>query len=206
MKGFLRFLGPHLERVIGGASERITKEKEKVVAAYSKIQNYQYNIFDENNSQSCNEAFQIFNQNIVGLEADTKKLIDETFDDLKNAESAFDLYTNFDSLIDQEEIKSAMKAKYINILLSFISEIQQYEDIFKKNNEDPPISKAKSQTAGRIAWARQLYVKMKRPISKIFQQKKKVKQNPDIKDEKANTETELKNHFKRVGRALRDYE
>ena len=35
IKGFLKFLGHDLERVIGGASERIYQEKEKVMKAYS---------------------------------------------------------------------------------------------------------------------------------------------------------------------------
>ena len=35
IKGFLKFLGHDLEKVIGGTSERIYKEKEKVMKAYS---------------------------------------------------------------------------------------------------------------------------------------------------------------------------
>ena len=207
IKGFLKFLGHDLERVIGGSNDdRIYKEKVKVMKAYSYIENYQYNIFNSETDKSCTEAFQLFDQDMAALEQDTKKLIDDTFDDLKNAESAFDLYTNFDNLIDQAEIKSAMKAKYINILKRFIHEVENYEQIFKANKDNPPISKAKSETAGKIAWARQLYVKMKRPISKIFQGKDKFFQNTETKDEKLITEKELADIFLRVARQLREYE
>jgi len=130
IKGFLKFLGHDLERVIGGASERIYQEKEKVMKAYSYFENYKYNIFNSETDKYCNEVFSAFDQDMNGLEQDIKKLIDDTFDNLKNAESAFDLYTNFDSLIDQAEIKSAMKEKYINILKRFISEVKNYEEIF----------------------------------------------------------------------------
>ena len=99
--------------------------------AYSYIENYQYNIFNSETDKSCTEVFQLFDADMQSLEQDTKKLIDDTFDNLKNAESAFDLYTNFDSLIDQTEIKSAMKDKYINILKRFILEVKNYGKIFE---------------------------------------------------------------------------
>ena len=207
IKGFLKFLGHDLERVIGGASERIYQEKEKVMKAYSYFENYKYNIFNSETDKYCNEVFTAFDQDMNGLEQDIKKLIDDTFDNLKNAESAFDLYTNFDSLIDQAEIKNAMKEKYINILKRFISEVKNYEEIFLKYKDNPPISKAKSETAGKIAWARQLYVKMKRPISKIFQKKDHFKQMTDNpRDIKLQTEKELADAFLKVARQLRDYE
>jgi dynein heavy chain len=207
IKGFLKFLGHDLERVIGGASERIYKEKEKVMKAYSYIENYQYNIFNSETDKSCTEVFQLFDADMQSLEQDTKKLIDDTFDNLKNAESAFDLYTNFDSLIDQTEIKSAMKDKYINILKRFILEVKNYGKIFEDNKANPPISKAKSETAGKIAWARQLYVKMKRPISKIFQRKDHFKQMADNpKDDKLATEKKLADAFLEVAKKLREYE
>ena len=207
IKGFLKFLGHDLERVIGGNSDKIYKEKEKVMKAYSYIENYENNIFDSKTDKACAEVFQLFDQDMQMLEQDTKKLIDDIFDNLKNAESAFDLYTNFDNLIDQTEIKSAMKDKYINILKRYILEVQNYEKIFLENKNNPPISKAKSETAGKIAWARQLYVKMKRPISKIFQRKdhfKQISENP--KDDKLATEKELADAFLKVARQLRDYE
>ena len=207
IKGFLKFLGHDLERVIGGASERIYQEKEKVMKAYSYFENYKYNIFNSETDKYCSEVFAAFDQDMNGLEQDIKQLLDDTFDNLKNAESAFDLYTNFDSLIDQAEIKNAMKEKYINILKRFISEVKNYEEIFLKYKDNPPISKAKSETAGKIAWARQLYVKMKRPISKIFQKKDHFKQMADNpRDVKLQTEKELADAFLKVARQLRDYE
>ena len=207
IKGFLKFLGHDLERVIGGASERIYQEKEKVMKAYSYFENYKYNIFNSETDKYCSEVFALFDQDMNSLEQDIKKLLDDTFDNLKNAESAFDLYTNFDSLIDQAEIKNAMKEKYINILKRFISEVKNYEEIFLKYKDNPPISKAKSETAGKIAWARQLYVKMKRPISKIFQKKDHFKQMADNpRDVKLQTEKELADAFLKVARQLRDYE
>jgi dynein heavy chain len=202
IKGFYKFLGHDLERVIGGSLDKINKEKQKVKKAYSYFENYQYNIFDQSKEKNAAEVFQLFDQDMLGLEQDTKQLIDETFDDLKNAESAFDLFTNFDNLIDQQtEIKTAMNNKYINILDTFVLEVKNYEDIFLKNCNNPPISKAKSEVAGKIAWARQLYVKMKRPISKIFLKKdhfKQITENP--KDDKLAKEKELAEAFVKVAR------
>ena len=53
IKGFLKFLGHDLERVIGGASERIYQEKEKVMKAYSYFENYKYNIFNSETDKYC---------------------------------------------------------------------------------------------------------------------------------------------------------
>lgn len=205
IKDFLKFLGPELKRVIGGSSEKIDKEREKVYKAYSYIENYTFNIFNKANEESCNNAFHLFDTAMKDLELDTIHLIDETFDSLRSAESAYDLYTNFENLIKQQNIKEAMNKKYINILLQFIKEIKQYSDIYEKNKDNPPISKAKSEVAGKIAWARLLYLKMKRPISKIFSSTKTIHNSGD-KNEQEVIEVQLKDSFLEIAKKLKIYE
>src|SRR5690606_7650381 len=143
-----------LKRVIGGSSERIDIQRGKVFKAYSYIENYPHDIFDKQNETSCNSVFALFDRAMEVLEQDTIKLIYETFKDLRSAESAFDLYTNFENLINKKNIKKAMREKYIYILEQFIREIKDYSEIFERNKDNPPISKAKSEVAGKIAWAR----------------------------------------------------
>lgn len=218
IKDFLKFLGPELKRVIGGGSEMIEKQREKVFKAYSYIENYPHPIFDKSHETSCNSVFDLFKRDMDSLELDTIQLIHETFKELRSAESAFDLYTNFENLINQPNIKKAMREKYINILQQFIKEIKQYSDIFERYKDNPPISKAKSEVAGKIAWARLLYLKMKRPISKIFTDKSRVigmnsTSNKD-KDhdheiesqEKDKWEKELRDAFLDIAKRLRLYE
>ena len=95
-----------------------------------------------------------------------------------------------------------MKDKYINIL-----EVKNSGKIFENNKVNPPISKAKSETAGKIALARQLYLKMKIPIPKIFQRKDHFKQMADNpKDDKLATEKKLIDAFLEVAKKLREYE
>jgi dynein heavy chain len=208
IKDFLKFLGPELKRVIGGSSEKIEKEREKIYQAYSHIEFYPHNIFSKVNEESCNNAFAAFDVAMKGLENDTIRLIDETFRDLRSAESAYDLYTNFENLIKQPEIKEAMNKKYINILTQFTKEIKEYSANFETNKDNPPISKAKSEVAGKIAWARLIYLKMRRPLSKIFN-KQKSKNNNTISDENKELEKhekELTDSFFEIGRKLKDYE
>ena len=111
---------------------------------------------------------------------------------------------------DLKGIKDAMKDKYINILNSFKDDVQKYYQIFLKNKDNPPISKAKSNVAGKIAWARQLYVKMKRPISKIYIDRDKnfltEDKNEKNVDEKLKKERELAREFLNVAKALKEYE
>jgi len=208
IKDFLKFLGPELKRVIGGSSEKIEKEREKIYAAYSHIEHYPHNIFNKINEESCNSAFGSFDVAMKSLENDTIDLIHVTFKDLRSAESAYDLYINFETLIKQPEIKEAMNKKYINILEQFKKEIKEYSDLFEINKDNPPISKAKSEVAGKIAWARLLYLKMRRPLSKIFNTAKlknmNMGENRDPVQEKS--EKELTEAFFEIGRKLRDYE
>lgn len=206
IKDFLKFLGPELKRVIGGSSEKIEKEREKIYQAYSHIEHYPHNIFNKINEESCNNAFAAFDVAMKGLENDTIRLIDETFRDLRSAESAYDLYTNFENLIKQPEIKEAMNKKYINILKQFMKEIKEYSLNFETNKDNPPISKAKSEVAGKIAWARLLYLKMRRPLSKIFNTTKIKNNNSGENKEQELYEKELTESFFEIGRKLRDYE
>ncbi|MCQ2815655.1 MAG: hypothetical protein MJ252_00165 [archaeon] len=212
IQGYLKFLGHDLERVITGSSDKIYKEKEKVIKSYSYFEKMDCCIFDKTNATSVDAAFSNFETEMAELEKDTQLLIDDTFDHLKNAESAFDLYRGFDNLLtnDLKGIKDAMKNKYINILESFKSDVQKYYEIFKANKDNPPISKAKSLVAGKIAWARQIYVKMKRPISKIYQEKDKSftveDKNDRNVDEKLKKERELAREFLKVAKELREYE
>ncbi len=201
VKEYLKFLGPDLKRVIGGSSERIDEERDKVVKAYSFIENYEnsgFKIFNKTNEDSCNKCLASFDGEMIDLKNDTIELIDETFRSLRSAESAYDLFTNFESLIQQQEIQDAMKQKYNKILEQFNKEVNQYTDIFEQNEKNPPISKAKSSVAGKIAWARLLFLKMRRPLSKIFTNMKNDTSNPNAEI--------LKNNFFNIAHKLKSYE
>jgi dynein heavy chain len=224
IKDFLKFLGPELKRVIGGSSEKIDIEKEKVYKAYAPIENYQYSMFDKKYEESTNNLFTAFHESIKELEKDTISLIDQTFDNLKNAESAFDLYINFENLIKQQNIKAAMNKKYINILEKLTNEIKGYKAYFESLKDNPPISKAKCQISGKIAWARLLYTKMKKPMHKIFEKNKikKPDQNQNIlntqqpgsttindkaeKSEQEVAEDKLRNTYFEIAKKLKNYE
>ena len=99
-----------------------------------------------------------------------------------------------------------MKKKYDNILEQFTREVLQFSENFERNKDNPPISKAKSSVAGRIAWARLLYVKMKRPISKIFYKKNTNGGNVNIIEEGNKKAEELSMRFIDISKKLRDYE
>lgn len=205
VKEYLKFLGPELKRVIGGSADRIEKEREKVHKAYSILENMSYPLFDKSYEVTYNEAFSKFEASMKDLENDTVKLIDETFDGpLRSAESAYDLYINFGSLIKQEEIQQAMNKKYIKILDKFISEVEATADLFNNFKHNPPISKAKPLVAGKIAWARLLYLKMKKPICRIFMETDKSEHNNNI--EISRTIEELKVKFIDIATKLKDYE
>jgi dynein heavy chain len=223
IKDFLKFLGPELKRVIGGSSEKIDTEKEKVYKAYAPIENYQYSIFDKKYEESTNNLFTAFHESIKELEKDTISLIDQTFDNLKNAESAFDLYINFENLIKQQNIKAAMNKKYINILEKLTNEIKGYKSYFESLKDNPPISKAKCLISGKIAWARLLYTKMKKPMHKIFEKNKNKKLDlPNMlntaqagntansdkieKSEQEIAEDKLRNTYFEIAKKLKNYE
>ena len=193
---FNKFLGPELKRVIGGSSDTIDKEKENVKQACKFLEDFQMNIFSSDFKEQKTSAFKSFDDAMINVENGTIKLIDDTFKELRSAESAYDLYTNFDHLIKQERIDESMKTKYKKILEQFVKEVEDFEAFFKANMTDPPISKAKPKEAGKIAWARQIYVKMKRPLFKIFKNKKKESENGK----------DLEDKFKKIALELKAYE
>lgn len=205
VKEYLKFLGPELKRVIGGSTDRIEKEREKVHKAYSILENLKFPLFDKSYEVTYNEAFAKFEASMKELENDTVKLIDETFDGpLRSAESAYDLYINFGNLIKQEEIQQAMNKKYIKILDKFINEVTVTEEIFNSHKHSPSISKAKPIVSGKIAWARLLYLKMKKPISRIFMDNDKFDHSNN--QEILKKIEELKYKFINIANKLKDYE
>ena len=68
------------------------------------------------------------------------------------------------------------------------------------------MAEAKSEVAGKIAWARLIYLTMRRPLSKIFNKQKVKISNSDENKEQEKHEKELTDSFFEIGRKLKDYE
>jgi dynein heavy chain len=104
----LAFLGPDLKAVTG-SSERIDREIDNVKEVAAKLENFPFDIFDQEKEETWKERYAIFENGFdAGVRA-TRDLIKQTFDkNLSSAEGAFDLLNKFKNIKTREEIKSEL--------------------------------------------------------------------------------------------------
>lgn len=60
-----------------------------------------------------------------------------------------------------------MKQKYTDILSRYGDEVDEMRGLFERFREDPPLTKGKPPTSGRIAWSESIFMRVKRPIMKF---------------------------------------
>jgi len=67
-------------------------------------------------------------------------------------------------------LKIDLNIKYQQILKSFVGELQETAEVYEANKANPEVLRNMSPTAGRIAWARQLYDRIEKPMGMFSKQ------------------------------------
>lgn len=71
---------------------------------------------------------------------------------------------NFRNIQSRESINQQINERYKDIVLQYLKEVEHYQTLFTQHKENPPIYKNHPPVAGAIAWARDLYLRAKKPI------------------------------------------
>ena len=166
LKEFFSFLNKDLKKVTGdtqGIEDVIEQVKSvsKPLEAIGKVF-----LMDANN-KPWNAPYAKFKEEVKIIENKTINMIDTAFKKLRSAEGAFDLIQNLKSVKTRESIKEQMQKKFTDILTKYGEEVQQMSQIFIELRDNPPISKGKPPSAGKITWSESIFQRVKKPIMKF---------------------------------------
>lgn len=107
---------------------------------------------------------QHFRQQVEEVEDMTKVFIERSFQKLRSAEGAFELVQNFQNIQSRESINRSIDERYKDILTQYTKELAHISTLFYSQKSRPPCYKNYPCIAGAIAWARDLYLRVKRPV------------------------------------------
>lgn len=94
---FNQILGPKLKGVTKDINE-IDELTQKVQNAKRKLEGLPYNMFDRRYSSSWDQIMKEFKQAVLDIEGQLIKLIDTSFQNLRTAETAFDMLQDFKNI------------------------------------------------------------------------------------------------------------
>ena len=157
-------LGPRLKAVLTDTTTLDAIEKK--VEALKKPIEGNIDLFDKKSCHTWNMTHSTFKSNVSHLNQDVARFIQKIFDEeLRSAESAFDLMLEFKSLQSHGDfdINRMLQSKADKILQQFHSEIVRVEGIFTSLNKAPPLTKNQPPIAGSIHWSTSLIMRLRKP-------------------------------------------
>lgn len=161
-------LGSQLRSVLNDATgiEKILKEVER---QKHPIENIAFDPFERKSVDHWQQMYSSFNAGVVSLNHHVSQFIQRTFDDLRSAESAFDLLQSFKHMQseiggDAIDMASLMSSKADKILYQYHVEVERVRNIFEENCDKPPLTKNQPPIAGSIHWSSSLFQRLKKPI------------------------------------------
>lgn len=176
---FRVFLGPELKAVTGDTAgiDEVIKRVEGLTAPL-KIP-FEEKIFDKSYEKAWETIMKKFRASVLEIEKMTEQFIKESFRKLRSAEGAFELVQNFQKIGSSGGQQAAggggsanagsfihqqISDRYKDILEQYLNELSIVKQLFFKNKDRPQLYKNFPPVAGAIAWARDLYLRAKRPI------------------------------------------
>ena len=167
---FHKFLGPELKAVTGDSHgiDEILKRVEGLTVPLRVP--FEDKIFDKTYEKPWETIMRRFRNNAQEIDKMTEQFIKESFRKLRSAEGAFDLVQSFQNIggsssgSDQQSIKQQISDRYKDILEQYVRELDAVNNTFNSLKDRPPLYKNYPPVAGAIAWARDLYLRAKKPI------------------------------------------
>ena len=71
---------------------------------------------------------------------------------------------NFKNIRSRQSINTTMMQKFNEILVQFEKEVENINQLFLDQKDDPPISKNQPPVAGAIGWSRSLFQSIKHTV------------------------------------------
>ena len=94
-------------------------------------------------------------------------VIIQAFDDCTTIFSCFKLVDNFEGLVDREIILADIERKRTDLLKAFQRDLQEVQDIFMRDKDEPPVFDNMPPRAGAVAWCRGMIERVDEPMSRM---------------------------------------
>jgi dynein heavy chain len=193
---FQNILGPELKAVTGD-SRAIDESLTRVNSLTVAFETVPFDIFDRRFQASWESVMHRFREDVSKIEEVVKSFINDSFKKLRNADGAFALLEKFKSLQSRQSITQQMAEKYTDVLFRFRSEIEVVLAQFDSQKSNPPISRNLPFVAGSISWARSLFLRIKKTMTR-FNLKEEQHRFPEA--------NEVVEFYIKVGKTVRSYE
>ena len=163
LEEFHNIFGPELMAVTGN-SDRIEAVLCRVDALVLDLETVRFDPYSPGNRHEWRSVMGRFQREVKLIEEEAKSFIDESFQNLRSAEGAFDMLQNFKHIRSRDAINATMMRKFSEILVTFEKEVEGINQLFVDNNERPPVAKGQPPVAGAISWARSLFQRIKHTV------------------------------------------
>ncbi|XP_037081499.1 LOW QUALITY PROTEIN: dynein heavy chain 8, axonemal-like [Pollicipes pollicipes] len=137
--------------------EGIEVHGKKFTEAFNTIKKKTYDFLDPR-KLDFDQDYEVFQNQIFQLEKALQAFMDKSFNSISSASDALRLMHRFELLkLDCLELGD----KYAVIIEKFTQEIRTLRLLYDANKDDPVLSHNMPPVAGKIAWARNLYRRMR---------------------------------------------
>jgi dynein heavy chain len=175
---YKNFLGPRLTSVTGDPTS-IGMLKDILEATTEPLRTVSFDIFSPKNTAQWDLLMNDFRTSMVTVQSRTSIFLDGAFHELRSAEDAFDMLCGMGiksdvpptpPVLDDQRvgngtsIASQMMSKFDDILRQYAKELVHAERTFDTLRDCPPLYRNFPPVAGAIAWAAQIFQRVKQPI------------------------------------------
>ena len=128
------------------------------------LQDIQFDPFDRRNVEFWSKAMTTFEAMVSNIEGHACSSIESAFRKLRSSEGAYRFVQQFVTIRCRPFIQQIIQDRFLDILQQYEKELESIEDHFSKHKHDPPLPVGHCKAPGSIAWAHDLYLRVKHPI------------------------------------------
>ena len=123
--------------------------------------------FDKNTSHHWATLMAWFQREVLFLEAESGKIIEETFDSLIKSDLAVNSLKQLKSKCLREVIGKKYMKKVDCVILKFSKEIEAADELFETKCEDPPVEEGLPPISGSIYWSQGIGAGLKSTLEQL---------------------------------------
>ncbi len=159
-----KFVGPKLSEITGDSTAIDAIKKRIYNNLVFPLQNIVFDIFGKGNERAWKAVMEKLQEAVGDIEDMIKNVIEDSFNELQSSMGAFDMVCTFEAIEGRKSIHKHLKERYKDILQQYVKELNCFSGMFKKKKNNPPIHRSFPPVCGSISWARDLYLRAKRPM------------------------------------------
>ena len=140
---------------------------EKIDATIQGLYEMKFNPFDKNSKHHWVTLMAWFQREVLFLEAESGKIIEETFDSLIKSEYAVSCLKKLKKKTLREVIGRKYMKKVDCVIEKFSKEIDDADELFENKKDDPPVQENLPPISGSIYWSQGIGAELKATLMEL---------------------------------------